>query len=218
MMESLFKFVESREGKMKKYKKQEIIMIICFMCITLITMFIYINDDTIDYKQKEKKTSLTKTSENQLYSLMEVENNVKYFPTLYKYSIQRYENKKQKGTYIIPGLEATRTLALANESIAMCTSMTPQGITTTEKYILITAYCYTQQHNSVIYVVDKETHKFVKEIILEGIPHSGGIAYDKAEKNIWVCSNQGIRAEVISFSLDKLEQYDITKTKKSYRV
>ncbi len=72
---------------------------------------------------------------------------------------------------------------------AMCTSMTPQGLAVTEDYVLVSAYCSTQKHNSVIYVIDKEKHNFFKEVILPGQPHVGGLAYDSEHKVLWYSSN-----------------------------
>ena len=68
-------------------------------------------------------------------------------------------------TYVIPGLKSTKTMRSddAHEFCA-CTSMTPQGICVTEKYLIISAYCRTQKHNSVLYVLDLETREFLKEI------------------------------------------------------
>ena len=74
------------------------------------------------------------------------------------------EKEKEYGTYVIPGLKNTRTLLTEKGATpAMCTSMTPQGLAVTEDYVLISAYCSTQKHNSVIYVIDKEKHNFYKK-------------------------------------------------------
>lgn len=63
------------------------------------------------------------------------------------------EKEKEYGTYVIPGLKNTRTLLTKKGATpAMCTSMTPQGLAVTEDYVLVSAYCSTQKHNSVIYV------------------------------------------------------------------
>ena len=57
-----------------------------------------------------------------------------------------------------------------------------------EGYLLISAYCHTHRHNSVIYVLDLETHKYIKEIVLQGRSHVGAIAYDPVHRNVWVAS------------------------------
>ena len=48
-----------------------------------------------------------------------------------------------------------------------CTSMTPQGIVITDKYIYISAYCYTHNHNSVIYQLDKDTLEIIQ--VFDGV-------------------------------------------------
>ena len=61
------------------------------------------------------------------------------------------KKEKEYGTYIIPGLKYTRTFLNAQGTEqAVCTSMTPQGLAVTDEYVLISAYCHTGKHNSVI--------------------------------------------------------------------
>ena len=38
-------------------------------------------------------------------------------------------------------------------------------------------------------VIDKEKHNFIKEVILPGQPHVGGLAYDPEHKLLWYSSN-----------------------------
>ena len=90
----------------------------------------------------------------------------------------------------------------------MCTSMTPQGLAVTEDYVLVSAYCSTQKHNSVIYVIDKEKHNFIKEVILPGQPHVGGLAYDPEHKLLWYSSNINGIAQAVSIKMDTIEAYD----------
>ena len=85
--------------------------------------------------------------------------------------------------------------------------MTPQGLAVTEDYLLVTAYCHTNTHNSVIYVIDKKTHEFVKEIVLRNKSHVGGIAYDTIHNNIWIsCMSRGI-PQVNAITLEQLKSY-----------
>lgn len=60
--------------------------------------------------------------------------------------------------------------------------MTPQGMTLTENYLLISAYCYDHRHHSVIYVLDRQTGIHLKTIPLPDLPHAGGLAYDPIHK------------------------------------
>ena len=119
------------------------------------------------------------------------------------------EKEKEYGTYVIPGLKNTRTLLTKKGATpAMCTSMTPQGLAVTEDYVLVSAYCSTQKHNSVIYVIDKEKHNFIKEVILPGQPHVGGLAYDPEHKLLWYSSNINRIAQAVSIKMDTIEAYD----------
>lgn len=130
---------------------------------------------------------------------------------LYPYTFPGRAEEPEYGTYIIPGLRSTKTLEPGKEDPVICGSMTPQGIAVTEKYILVSAYCNTKQHNSVIYVIDKETHKFRKKIILEGKPHVGGLAYDPEHQVIWVSGRKNGVAQANSFTLEQLEAYQFER-------
>lgn len=128
---------------------------------------------------------------------------------LSEFAFEDRKNEKEYGTYIIPGLKYTRTLLTEEGTTpATCTSMTPQGLAVTPDYIFISAYCHTQQHNSVIYIVDKETHRFYKEIILPGQPHAGGLAYDPEHEMLWYSSNESGIAQAISITMETIENYD----------
>lgn len=119
------------------------------------------------------------------------------------------EGEPDGGTYIIPGLNATRTLLAKEGNLPeTCTSMTPQSLAVTEKYVLIGCYCHTYAHNSVIYMLNKETHKFIKEIILPGKPHVGGMAYDAEHELLWYSSNITGVAQAVSVRMKDLEEYD----------
>lgn len=110
----------------------------------------------------------------------------------------------------IPGLASTRTLASNKSSeITTCTSMTPQGICVTEEYILISAYCHTGSHNSVVLVLDKETGSFLKEIVLKGKNHVGGLAFDTRHRMVWVSTSHKGRAAASAFSLKNLKTYNL---------
>lgn len=129
------------------------------------------------------------------------------FHELHHYAI---EGKKSRfaGTYVVPGLRATLTLNTDDglrEDI--CSSMTPQGVALTEKYILVTAYCRTKTHNSVIYVIDRWRRGLIKVIVLPGKPHAGGIAYDAQRHQIWYSSHEEMAAAVC-VSLEAIEKYD----------
>ncbi len=81
----------------------------------------------------------------------------------------------------IPGLIKTRTKE------GECTTMVPQGICVAGSYILISAYDAEEIDSSVVYVVDKKTLTLQTTLALDITAHAGGIAYDSANGNLWVC-------------------------------
>ena len=134
---------------------------------------------------------------------------------LVSFAFEDRKKEKEFGTYVIPGLNATRTLLTSEGDVpAMCTSMTPQGLAVTEKYVLISAYCHTGKHNSVIYVVDKESHRFLKEVVLPGKPLVGGLAYDSEHGILWYSANTEELAQAVSITMDSLEAYDYDESQR----
>ncbi len=94
------------------------------------------------------------------------------------------------GQWIIPGLSKAVTRTNNGLFVTTCSSMTPQGITFSAngKYLFISAYCNCgEEHRSVIYVIDSNSHKYLTTLILDTSCHAGGIAC--SEKYIWVCDS-----------------------------
>lgn len=110
-------------------------------------------------------------------------------------------------TYPIPGLKKTTSLNYRNERES-CHSMTPQGLTLTENYLLISAYCHDHQHRSVIYVLDRITGVRIKTVILPDLPHAGGLAYDPIHKKIWISNTSEKYAAVAAIHLSDIEKYE----------
>lgn len=155
----------------------------------------------------------------------------KYYPA-FEFGIDTTE----KSTFAIPGLDATTTLPLEDSStengedkdsegettedykpeIEICDQMTPQGITVTDTYMFSTAYCAKHEHNSVMYMMDKETGEYLKTIVLRGKTHAGGIAYVESANGIWVTTNQGSikgQGELSLISMDAIENYDLATSR-----
>lgn len=126
-------------------------------------------------------------------------------------------DEKMASSIIIPGLMTTRTTRGSLNGVNYCTSMTPQGMAISEDYIFISAYCHTHQHNSVIYMLDRETGAFIKEISLGSRDHVGGLAYDPVHRNLWVSGGSAGAAKAIAYSIESLENYDLTREKKAIR-
>ena len=162
----------------------------------------------------EVPTKATSTSTRPLYSMEAFRQELRHYPNLYKASLEAPVDAKG-GTYVIPGLYVTETLKSNNaKDTSICTSMTPQGIAVSDEYIFVSAYCHTKQHNSVIYVINRETHRFLKEIVLPGKPHVGSLAYDDDRDNLWVCGSGSGLAQANAISLDSIKQYSLRREKK----
>lgn len=118
---------------------------------------------------------------------------------------------KEEGMYVIPGLRNTETLNLANEQLDDCGMMTPQGVTVAGRYLLISAYCHDAKHHSVLYVLDRYSHEYLKTIVLKGRPHVGGIAYDPQTQKLWVCGEREQHAEIFAIDLARITSYQFSE-------
>ncbi len=123
--------------------------------------------------------------------------------------IRYYSQSSESETYVIPGLLHTRT-CLPTGAVDTCTSMTPQGLAVTGDYLFISAYCHTGRHHSVLYMLDKHTHAFLKEIVLPDRSHAGGLAYDPIHRNLWVSGRERGVAQANYYSLEALEAYSFS--------
>lgn len=128
--------------------------------------------------------------------------------------VEHLSAERSFGTYVIPGLKATKTVDIQKGSSDICTSMTPQGMDVTEDYIFVSAYCHTKRHNSVLYVIDKNTGQFIKEIIMPNRTHAGGIVYDNLNHVLWISDSMNGHAAVSLYTMEALENYQYNKTKK----
>lgn len=146
------------------------------------------------------------TNTDPVYTAEQYEKTIQRNRTMYEYVCE------EDAPYVIPGLKSTRTLQIRTSgNLDICTSMTPQGLAVTEDYMLISAYCRTGKHNSVIYVIDKKTQKFVKEIVLGTRAHVGGMAYDTMNHNLWITGQGSTWAQANAISLEHLEAYDFSE-------
>ena len=88
------------------------------------------------------------------------------------------ENVNYSSSYVIPGLITT------NVGGFLSTTMCPQGIAFADNYLFLTAYDLSDQENSVIYVLDKNTKTLLTTLVLPTDAHVGGICYDG--KYLWL--------------------------------
>lgn len=212
-------FKKKAGGKQKPASKKRISIKKLVITLIIFSALFYLGYRLYSYvryayfyrSEHEEYSKEFKTNTNAIYS------KAYFMKTLQKYGVRdsREAQLVYEDSYIIPGLMSTRTM-IDSEHFATCTSMTPQGVCVAGPYLLISAYCSTGKHNSVIYVINKSNHEFVKEIVLRGRPHVGGIAYDPIHKNVWFCDYSGKKqtAYVSAFSIADLRKYDIKKNKK----
>lgn len=101
-----------------------------------------------------------------------------------KYSAFRKKISYNK-SFIVPGLKNT------NVGGFNATRMVPQSITFAGNYLLISAYDYAKAQESVIYIMNKKTQKYVSTIVLPHKGHVGGIAYDGT--NLWIAYGKNLQ-------------------------
>lgn len=165
---------------------------------------------------EEETTTGTNTDPTLFEQVDELKEELAGFPILTYAGFDAFEKEKEEGTYIIPGLKQTLSLDKKGKA-SECDEMTPQGIAATDQYILISAYCFKHEHNSVLYVIDKNSHEYVKTIVLDGRPHTGSIAYDKEQNVVWVATKEEEkdRGSLSSIPYAALESYDFSQEKKA---
>ena len=185
------------------------------LAVVFLTAVLYFGYVIIYRQNVEPKTDATETTaEPALYTVKEQMSLLRPFEELYQLAFKGRVVEEDYGMITIPGLEATRTLTENQDgTIEMCTSMTPQGVAVAKDYILISAYCHTHQHNSVVYVVDKNTHSYIKTIVLKNKDHVGGLAFDSEHYMVWVSTSHDGKAAASAFSLQSLESYDLDEMK-----
>lgn len=202
--------MKDRHKKEKKStrKHHRILWVFAFFLVVGIGVTAYILLFSAYTRWVERETTATGTVQEEIYSFKSRRDLLSLTPEVKRAALYGRATEIDYGTYIIPGLNATETQVFGEKNTSsICTSMTPQGLAVTEDYLLVTAYCHTNTHNSVIYIIDKKTHEFVKEIVLRNKSHVGGIAYDTIHNNIWIsCMSRGI-PQVTAITLDQLKNY-----------
>ena len=90
----------------------------------------------------------------------------------------------------------------------MCEDMICQGMTRTPTNIIVSAYSYSGDYNSILYVMDLDGN-LMKIIDLGFQSHVGGIAYDEAHDVLWITGRLGyVYALDWSKLREKIEQED----------
>ncbi len=137
--------------------------------------------------------------------------------------------------FAVPGLENT---VISSEEC--CNAMTPQGLCVSDEFIFISAYCGIKRykkdleeninfgknkekfdaeenhevHNSVIYILDRETGAYLKTLVLPDDNHVGGLATDG--KNLFIAMSTDKQVSVITSAQIALAMQIKSLTVKAY--
>ena len=131
-----------------------------------------------------------------------------------------YLSPKKPRSYAIPGLIRAKNIHASGKQkgkIGYATDMTPQGLTVTKDYLIISAYSKSKAFHSVLWIINKNNRSFIKTVVLEGTDHVGGLAYDANHQRLWVTSieKNWTNSAVASLPLTDIENYDFDKSKKT---
>lgn len=197
--------------KSKKNRWKRRVLAVCLVLVLIPAGYIGVIFGCMG-KVEPKTDAVTTNAESSQYTLEEFSERLQPYSGLYEEAVLAHADEPDSGTYVIPGLESARTL-LDNgaKRFSVCTGMTPQGIAVSGQYLFISAYCQSKNHNSVIFVVDKETHDFVKEVVLPNKAHVGSLAYDARNDNLWVCGSRNGIAQVNALDMESIEAYDFSE-------
>ena len=161
--------------KSKKNRWKRRVLAVCLVLVLIPAGYIGIIFGCMG-KVEPKTDAVTTNAESSQYTLEEFSERLQPYSGLYEEAVLAHADEPDSGTYVIPGLESARTL-LDNgaKRFSVCTGMTPQGIAVSGQYLFISAYCQSKNHNSVIFVVDKErdgdriiSSTYIREVLAEG--------------------------------------------------
>lgn len=96
----------------------------------------------------------------------------------YSYLTDHYEN-----SYVLPGL-------YGKDLPDLCNDMVVQGFTKAGNYMVVSAYSKSGEHNSILYVLDRNG-MLLHIIDLQFQAHTGGIAYDEDRNLLWITGANG---------------------------
>lgn len=148
------------------------------------------------------------TSKHQFYDSL-----IAKYPQLQK----SFDHDAKPETYVIPGLKQTRSIKVGTtQTLGASKTMDPQGLAVTSKYVIISAYSRDKHYDSVLYLLDKKTGGFVKQIVLPNNSHVGGLAYDTVSKRLWVTTESASgHATLSAYSQATLAKSDFATSKRA---
>ena len=113
--------------------------------------------------------------------------------------------------YQVPGLAPTADDDWIKEYV-QCNNLCPQGICVAGDYMLTTAYCMDDIHNSCIFIYNNKTGEYLRTLVLKDQKtHVGGITYDSKDQMIWICHSKKDKTTGLyslqSITYSELKQY-----------
>ncbi|WP_125709680.1 hypothetical protein [Lacticaseibacillus porcinae] len=134
---------------------------------------------------------------------------------LYPHLKPALDHDAQPETITIPGLKQTRSLTV-NGKLGTSKQMDPQGLAVTQKDVIISAYSRDKAYHSVLYLLNKKTGAYVKQIVMPNLDHVGGIAYDPITKRLWITTmTKSGTASLSAYDQKTLKYADFSRTKKA---
>jgi len=128
-----------------------------------------------------KKASATSTKAKKYTTKANFEKSAAY---------KKYKDFRKQVVYgkcfVLPGMRNTNVAGFN------AARMVPQSITFAGNYLLMSAYDYTKAQESVIYILNKNTRKYITTLVLPHTGHVGGITFDGT--NIWITYGKKVQS------------------------
>lgn len=136
-----------------------------------------------------------------------------YYPDLFQVIAKNHE------TYVVPGLVQTESVQAKGEDKGdadQTEDMTPQGLSFAENFVIISAYSASHSHNSVLWVLNRETGEYLKTIVLPTTSHVGGIAYDTEHERLWITTtDKDSSSQISALEWETLKNEDFSQSQKA---
>lgn len=139
-------------------------------------------------------------------------------PLIEEMKVKKFAVKKVKGlapsdidTIVIPGLRGAWSVTNNTKEESFGTNWVPQGLTQSKNRYYVSLYDGDHERNSLIFVIDKKTKKYIKTLILDSKSHVGGIAYDSHYKRLWFSDDTNKMGGLSYIEGSSLDSYHASK-------
>ncbi|GEK29423.1 hypothetical protein [Furfurilactobacillus siliginis] len=120
---------------------------------------------------------------------------------------------KNWDSVVIPGLRGAWSINHQTKKPTLGKDWVPQGLTQNQDYYFISAYDGDHRLNSLIFVVNKHTGKYVKTLLLNNKSHVGGLAYDQHHQRLWISEDSSKYAGLAAVSQKEIDDYHAEQVK-----